>query len=70
MAFAFSIKNFKRSEEGLNALMELAETELLEIAKLGYALTNPSVLPQGFLVADMRAVFAKSWMSMVWGRMC
>jgi len=34
--FAFSIENFKRSEEEVNTLMELAETKLLELTKHGY----------------------------------
>lgn len=33
--FAFSIENFKRSEEEVNALMELAETKLLELSEHG-----------------------------------
>ena len=38
----------------MNALMELAETKLLELTKHGYALTNASAsLPVFFLAADM-----------------
>lgn len=33
--FAFSIENFKRSEGEVNALMELAESKLLELTKHG-----------------------------------
>jgi len=33
--FAFSIENFKRSEEEVDALMELAETKLLELSEHG-----------------------------------
>ena len=38
--FAFSIENFKRSEEEVDALMELAETKLLELTKHGYVLSG------------------------------
>ena len=38
--FAFSIENFKRSEEEVDALMELAETKLLELTKHGYVLSD------------------------------
>lgn len=34
-AFVFSIENFKRTEEEVNALMELVETKLLELAQQG-----------------------------------
>jgi ditrans,polycis-polyprenyl diphosphate synthase len=33
--FAFSIENFKRSEEEVDALMELAESKLLELTQHG-----------------------------------
>jgi len=33
--FAFSIENFKRSEEEVDALMELAESKLLELSEHG-----------------------------------
>lgn len=33
--YAFSIENFKRSEEEVGTLMELAETRLLEFTKHG-----------------------------------
>ena len=52
--FAFSIENFKRSEDEVNALMELAETKLLELTKHGYALTSASAsIPVFCLAADM-----------------
>lgn len=35
--YAFSIENFKRSEEEVNLLMNLAEEKLLELCKHGYA---------------------------------
>ena len=35
--FAFSIENFKRSEDEVDALMELAEAKLIELTKHGYA---------------------------------
>jgi len=41
--FAFSIENFKRSEDEVEALMELAETKLLELTKHGYVLSHPSI---------------------------
>jgi len=46
--FAFSIENFKRSEEEVDALMELAETKLLELTKHGYVSSSRSAwfLPQ------------------------
>ena len=61
--FAFSIENFKRSEEEVNALMELAETKLLELTKHGYVLANLSTSLPGFLVADMCVVLARYWMN-------
>ena len=39
--FAFSIENFKRSEEEVDALMELAESKLLELSEHGYVLSDP-----------------------------
>jgi ditrans,polycis-polyprenyl diphosphate synthase len=36
--YAFSIENFKRSEDEVSALMTLAEEKLLELCKHGYAL--------------------------------
>jgi len=33
--FAFSIENFKRSEDEVDALMELAESKLLELTEHG-----------------------------------
>jgi undecaprenyl diphosphate synthase len=48
--FAFSIENFKRSEDEVNALMELAETKLLELTKHGYV----SSWVGGFSVVDVR----------------
>lgn len=41
--FAFSIENFKRSEEEVGALMELAETKLVEIAQHGDILDKHGV---------------------------
>ncbi|KAF9789665.1 Di-trans-poly-cis-decaprenylcistransferase [Thelephora terrestris] len=41
--FAFSIENFKRSEEEVGALMELAETKLLELTKHGEMLDQHGV---------------------------
>ncbi|KAF9645071.1 Di-trans-poly-cis-decaprenylcistransferase [Thelephora ganbajun] len=41
--FAFSIENFKRSEKEVNALMELAETKLLELTKHGEMLDEYGV---------------------------
>ena len=40
--FAFSIENFKRSEDEVDALMELAETKLLELTKHGYVSRGPN----------------------------
>ena len=37
-AYAFSIENFKRSEDEVTALMKLAEEKLLEICQHGYNL--------------------------------
>jgi ditrans,polycis-polyprenyl diphosphate synthase len=37
-AYAFSIENFKRSEEEVAALMKLAEEKLLELCQHGYSL--------------------------------
>jgi len=34
-AYAFSIENFKRSQEEVDALMDLAETKLLELCQHG-----------------------------------
>ena len=34
-AYAFSIENFKRSPEEVNALMDLAEAKLLELCQRG-----------------------------------
>ena len=34
-AYAFSIENFKRSPEEVNALMDLAEMKLLELCQHG-----------------------------------
>ena len=36
--FAFSIENFKRSEDEVNALMDLAEVKLLELTEHGWVL--------------------------------
>jgi len=63
--FAFSIENFKRSEDEVNALMELAETKLLELTKHGYVLADISASTPGFLVADACTVLERCWMSMV-----
>ena len=35
-AYAFSIENFKRSPEEVDALMNLAEQKLLELCQKGY----------------------------------
>lgn len=47
--FAFSIENFKRSEGEVNALMELAESKLIELTKHGCVLSKCPC----FLVADV-----------------
>ena len=60
--FAFSIENFKRSKDEVNALMELAETKLLELTKHGYVLGNPS---GDSSATDVWMVLAKCWMSTV-----
>lgn len=39
--FAFSIENFKRSEDEVNALMDLAEVKLLELTEHGWVLSKP-----------------------------
>ena len=39
--FAFSIENFKRSEGEVDALMELAESKLLELSQHGWVLSSP-----------------------------
>lgn len=39
--FAFSIENFKRSEDEVDALMELAESKLLEFTEHGWVLGDP-----------------------------
>jgi undecaprenyl diphosphate synthase len=41
--FAFAIENFKRSEAEVDALMELAETKLLELANHGCVSCDPCV---------------------------
>lgn len=46
--FAFSIENFKRSEGEVDALMELAETKLLELTKNGYVWNNLSHFSPSF----------------------
>jgi len=64
---AFSIENLKRSEVEVNALVDLAETMLLELTKHGYVLIDPSASSSSFLPADVRPNLVKSWISMVEG---
>lgn len=59
--FAFSIENFKRSEDEVDALMELAESKLLELTEHGYVLSNS--LPF-FSVADVCVRLVKCWTNM------
>lgn len=61
--FAFSIENFKRSEEEVDALMELAETKLQELTKHGYA-SDDTAFAGGLCVC---VILGKCWMSMVYG---
>ena len=58
--FAFSIENFKRSKDEVDALMELAENKLLEIAQQGYF-----QLTSVFLSRCLTCVIlGKCWISM------
>ena len=41
LVFAFSIENFKRSEDEMNALMDLAEVKLLELTEHRWVLDKP-----------------------------
>jgi ditrans,polycis-polyprenyl diphosphate synthase len=41
-AYAFSIENFKRAPEEVDALMSLAEEKLLELCQQGFASTLSS----------------------------
>lgn len=59
--FAFSIENFKRSEAEVDALMELAETKLLELTKHGYVSDDPCL----FLVINACVVLEKCWTNTV-----
>ena len=58
--YAFSIENFKRSEEEVGALMELAETKLLELTKHGYF-----QLSTCFFLWLTCVVSERCWISMV-----
>ena len=44
-AYAFSIENFKRSPEEVDALMDLAENKLLELCQKGCVLRSLLVAP-------------------------
>ena len=57
--YAFSIENFKRSAEEVDALMELAETTLLEFTKHGWFLFITSAF-----YPDLSAVSGKYCISM------
>jgi undecaprenyl diphosphate synthase len=51
-AYAFSIENFKRSPEEVEALMELAENKLLELCQHGCVVhfSHPTRIPDAALV--------------------
>jgi ditrans,polycis-polyprenyl diphosphate synthase len=48
-AYAFSIENFKRSSEEVNALMDLAEEKMLELCEHGWVTRSFCVSSSHFM---------------------
>ena len=58
-AYAFSIENFKRPVEEVDALMKLAEEKLLELCQHGWSWSSPNLKPGSHIVVGI------FWKSMV-----